>query len=100
MIPGYLGVHTCVMPRLLYIHTPIFCDFDEMKYESGWVCCASYMCRKVACMKMKISIALLLALAPTLALAKPREATVHLRTQTFHDRSPRIHSHESLPHHA
>jgi hypothetical protein len=72
----------------------------EMKYESGEALYASYMCRKVVHMKMRISIALLLALAPAFALAKPREATVHLRTQTFHDRSPKIHSHESLPHHA
>ncbi len=56
--------------------------------------------RKVAAMKMKISIAFLLALAPAFALAKPREASVHLRTQTFHDRSPKAHYHQSPPHHA
>jgi len=51
-------------------------------------------------MKMKLSIVFLLALAPAFASAKPREATVHLRTQTFHDRSPKPRFHQSLPHHA
>ena len=40
-------------------------------------------------MKLKISIALLLALAPSLAFAKPRTATAHMRPQLFRDRAPK-----------
>jgi hypothetical protein len=40
-------------------------------------------------MKFRISIALLLALAPSMAVAKPRTATTHMRPQLFRDRSPR-----------
>ena len=41
-------------------------------------------------MKFKISIALLLTLAPSLAFAKPRTATVRTHSQVYRDRSPRI----------
>jgi hypothetical protein len=40
-------------------------------------------------MRLKISIALLLALAPSLAFAKPRTATAHMHPQLFRDRSPK-----------
>jgi len=39
-------------------------------------------------MKLKISIAMLLALAPVFAQAKPA-SSAHLRPQLFHDRSPK-----------
>jgi hypothetical protein len=51
-------------------------------------------------MKIKISIALLLAVAPALAFARPREATAHVRTQSFHDRTPKARVHEARAHHA
>jgi hypothetical protein len=40
-------------------------------------------------MRLKISIALLLALAPSLAFAKPKTATGHMHPQLFRDRSPK-----------
>jgi len=40
-------------------------------------------------MKLKISIAVLLALAPVLAQAKPISSSAHLRPQLFHDRTPK-----------
>ena len=40
-------------------------------------------------MRLKISIALLLALAPALAFAKPRTATGHMHPQLFRDRAPK-----------
>ena len=51
-------------------------------------------------MKLKISFALLLALTPVLALASQRTPTPHLRPQLYHDRTPKAHVHQSLPHHA
>jgi len=48
-------------------------------------------------MKMKLYITLLLALipalAPSFAEAKPRTSGTHMRPQLFHDRAPKIHSH-------
>jgi hypothetical protein len=41
-------------------------------------------------MRLKISIALLLALAPSLAFAKPRTATAHMHPQLFRDRAPKV----------
>ena len=41
-------------------------------------------------MRLKISIALWLALAPSLAFAKPRTATVHMHPQLFRDRAPKV----------
>ena len=42
-------------------------------------------------MKLKISIALLLALAPSMSFAKPRNASDHMRPQLFRDRTPKAH---------
>lgn len=49
-------------------------------------------------MKLRLSIALLLSLTPTLALAKPKTASAHLRPQLFHDRTPKAHVHSAKPH--
>jgi hypothetical protein len=51
-------------------------------------------------MKIKISIALLLALAPAFASARPKTPTAHMRPQMFHDRTPKARIHQSPPHHA
>ena len=40
-------------------------------------------------MKLKIYIALLLALAPVVAQAKPRTTSAHTRPQLYHDRAPK-----------
>ena len=40
-------------------------------------------------MKLKFLIALLLALAPSLAVAKPRTATARMHPQLFRDRAPK-----------
>jgi hypothetical protein len=39
--------------------------------------------------KLKIYITVLLALAPSLAFAKPRNATAHMRPTLFRDRTPK-----------
>jgi hypothetical protein len=44
-------------------------------------------------MKLKITIALLLAIAPSLASARPRMAGSRMRPQLFHDRTPKAHVH-------
>jgi hypothetical protein len=49
-------------------------------------------------MKLKISIAMLLALAPSLAFARPKTATAHMRPQLFRDRAPKAHVHEAHLH--
>jgi hypothetical protein len=49
-------------------------------------------------MKLRLSIALLLALTPTLALAKPKTTSSHMRPQLFHDRTPKAHVHTAKPH--
>jgi hypothetical protein len=41
-------------------------------------------------MRLKISITLLLALAPSLAFAKPRTATAHMHPQVYRDRTPKV----------
>jgi hypothetical protein len=46
-------------------------------------------------MRLKISIALLLSLAPALAFAKPRTATAHMHPQLFRDRAPKIRVHDT-----
>jgi hypothetical protein len=51
-------------------------------------------------MKLKISIAFLLALVPALASAAPKQPTAHLRQQGYHDRAPKAHIQHSYPHHA
>ena len=42
-------------------------------------------------MKLRFSIALLVALAPVVAQAKPISGSAHMRPQLFHDRSPKAH---------
>jgi hypothetical protein len=42
-------------------------------------------------MNLRFSIALLLALGPVVALAKPISSGGHMRPQLFHDRSPKPH---------
>jgi hypothetical protein len=49
-------------------------------------------------MKLRLSIALLLSLIPTLAFAKPKTGSAHLRPQLFHDRTPKAHVHSAKPH--
>ena len=44
-------------------------------------------------MKLKVSIALLLVLAPALASARPRTMGTHMRPQLFHDRTPKARVH-------
>jgi len=51
-------------------------------------------------MKLKISLGLLLALAPAFALAAAKQPTAHLRPQGYHDRSPKAHIQHSYSHHA
>lgn len=51
-------------------------------------------------MKSRIFIVLLLALAPSLAVAKPKTASSHMRPQLFRDRAPRVRLHETHPHEA
>jgi hypothetical protein len=60
------------------------------EFESGSMFRASYLQRrKRLLMRLKISIALLLALAPSLAFARPRTVTAHMRPQLFRDRAPK-----------
>jgi hypothetical protein len=49
-------------------------------------------------MKLRLIIALLLTLTPTLALAKPKTGSSHMRPQLFHDRTPKAHVHSAKPH--
>ncbi len=49
-------------------------------------------------MKLKVSIALLLVLAPALASAKPRMVGTHMRPQLFRDRTPKAHVHVQTAH--
>jgi len=42
-------------------------------------------------MKLRFSIALLLAVGPVVAQAKPISGGGHMRPQLFHDRSPKPH---------
>ncbi len=51
-------------------------------------------------MKLKTTIATLLALAPALASARPHEETAHVRQQSYHDRTPKAHVHQAAPHHS
>jgi hypothetical protein len=60
--------------------------------ESDFVSAASYLQRqKRLVMKLRFSIALLIALAPVVAQAKPISGGGHMRPQLFHDRSPKPH---------
>jgi hypothetical protein len=49
-------------------------------------------------MKLKFTIALLLALAPSLAVAKPKTVTSHMRPQLFRDRTPKVRVREARFH--
>jgi hypothetical protein len=51
-------------------------------------------------MKVRISIALFLALAPSLVFARPKTATSHMRPQLFRERTPKARLHETHPHEA
>ena len=46
-------------------------------------------------MKLKFLIVLLLALAPSLAVAKPKTATAHMHPQLFRDRAPKARVRET-----
>ena len=48
-------------------------------------------------MKLKITIALFVALVPALAQAKPM-SSAHMRPQLFHDRAPKVRTHTSRVH--
>jgi hypothetical protein len=48
-------------------------------------------------MKLKLSIALFLTMIPSLAFARTRGTSAHLRPQLFHDRSPKQHAHIAKP---
>ncbi|WP_158792995.1 hypothetical protein [Granulicella sp. L60] len=55
-------------------------------------------------MKIKISLALLIALAPALeptaAFARPKEPTAHMRPQLYHDHSPHARVRDSNGRHS
>lgn len=51
-------------------------------------------------MRLKISIALLLALAPSLAFARPKTATSHMHPQLFRDRAPKMRTRDMRVHEA
>jgi hypothetical protein len=48
-------------------------------------------------MKLRGYIALLVMLAPALALAKPRAASTHMRPQLFRDKTPKARVRQSSP---
>jgi hypothetical protein len=41
-------------------------------------------------MKLRIIIAMVLALAPSMAFARPKSATARMRPQLFRDRTPKV----------
>jgi hypothetical protein len=49
-------------------------------------------------MKLRVYFAVLLALAPSMAFARPKGATTHMRPQLFRDRAPRARLHEVRTH--
>lgn len=49
-------------------------------------------------MRLRIIIALVLALVCPLAFAKPKTAGSHMRPQLFRDRAPKARLHETHPH--
>jgi len=49
-------------------------------------------------MKLKIFTALVVFLVPVLAQAKPRTATARMRPQLFHDRTPKVRTHDAHTH--
>jgi hypothetical protein len=50
-------------------------------------------------MKLKLSIAMFLVLAPALAHARPTTSGVHMRPQLLHDRTPKVRDHTPAVHH-
>lgn len=44
-------------------------------------------------------LALLMSFVPANALASRNTGVAHTRTQTYHDRTPTVHTHDSHPHH-
>jgi hypothetical protein len=49
-------------------------------------------------MRLKFYIALLIALTPGLAQAKPHSGSTHMRPQLFRDRTPKAHPPATRPH--
>lgn len=49
-------------------------------------------------MRLKASIALMLVLVPSLAFARPKTATSHMRPQLFRDRTPKVRPHVAHVH--
>jgi hypothetical protein len=49
-------------------------------------------------MKLKLSIALLLTMVPSLAFARTHGTSAHLRPRLFHDRAPKLHTNIAKPH--
>jgi hypothetical protein len=49
-------------------------------------------------MKLRMTIALLLAMAPSLAFARPKTVTTHMRPQLFRDRAPKARLHDARMH--
>jgi hypothetical protein len=49
-------------------------------------------------MKLKAFVLFSLALAPAFALARPKPIEARSRTQTTHDRAPKIHQRDPRPH--
>jgi hypothetical protein len=47
-----------------------------------------------------LSVAMLVALTPSLAFARTRGAQAHMRPQLFHDRSAHQHDHSTRAHQA
>ncbi len=48
-------------------------------------------------MRLRIYVALLLMLTPSLALAKPRSASTHMRPQLFRDKTPKARVRQASP---
>jgi len=48
-------------------------------------------------MKLKFSIALFLALVPSVAFARTHGTSAHLRPTLFHDRAPKQHTNITKP---
>jgi hypothetical protein len=50
-----------------------------------------YLSQEHIKMKLKLSIALLLTMLPSLAFARTHESSPHQRPKLYHDRSPKPH---------
>ena len=48
-------------------------------------------------MKLRLSIALFLAMVPSLAFARTHGPSAHMRPTLFHDRSPKQHTNITKP---